>query len=275
MTERPEDVRRRLSAIDEIGEVVGALRAIAAGHAAGAKGALAAISSYEAKVTGALVRLAAPQMPAESAGPGIVIVVGAAQGFCGAYPQRLVEATRTHTPAGAGLMVIGQRSAAMLSDVGITPSWSAELPASPAHVPDLASQLTDELIDRSETFPGPIHTVTGRDLPGQPVEMRRLWPPEPPERRDRAAAPPLDSPLTTLPPEALARALLAETLFAEVARALMEGLRVENAARVEAMARAQSNLKERRALLSQRYSHARQEQMTTEMIELTIGYDEG
>ncbi|MBL4543589.1 MAG: F0F1 ATP synthase subunit gamma, partial [Rhodobacteraceae bacterium] len=49
----------------------------------------------------------------------------------------------------------------------------------------------------------------------------------------------------------------------------MTGLRVENRARVEAMARAQSNLKTRRTEVDQRYRQARQEQMTTEVIELS------
>jgi F-type H+-transporting ATPase subunit gamma len=44
----------------------------------------------------------------------------------------------------------------------------------------------------------------------------------------------------------------------------------EAQARVEAMARAQSNLRTRRTDVERQYQQARQEQMTTEMIELVV-----
>jgi len=273
MTERPEDIQRRLHAVDEIGEVVGALRAIASGHIAAARGALEAISAYDAEVEQALARLAAPAPGPAAAGPGLLIVIGASQGFCGAYPARLVEAVRRDAPQGAGLLVVGQRSAAMLEDVGLSALWSADLPAAPAQVPMAASDLTDALLERSVTHPGPILTVAGRDLPGQPIETRRIWPPDPGDGAAPAAA--ANPALTTLPPDALIRRLLGEALFAAVARALMEGFRAENQARVEAMARAEGNLKTRRAELQRRFRQARQEQMTTEVIELSMGIGEG
>ena len=64
--------------------------------------------------------------------------------------------------------------------------------------------------------------------------------------------------------------LLQEALFAAVALALMQGMAAEAEARVEAMARAQTNLRARRTEVEQSYLRARQEQMTTEVIELTV-----
>jgi F-type H+-transporting ATPase subunit gamma len=269
MTERLEDIRRHRAVIDEIGEVVSALRAIAAAHSAEAQTALDAISVYEGHVASALTRLAVPVPPTETEGSGLTVVVGAAQGFCGGYPARVAEAAHTLVRRGSGLLVIGQRTNAMLSQAGITPVWSADLPAAPRFVPALASQVSDALLDLGERFPGPISALSGADAPGLPIESRAIWPPEPydPEGTDRATMPPL----TTLPTAELLRGLLAETLFAEVARTIMQGLRLENRARVEAMARAQSNLKTRRAEVDQRYRQARQEQMTTEVIELSLG----
>jgi len=269
MTERLEDVRRRRAVIDEIGEVVGALRAIAAAHSTEGQSALDAISLYEGHVASALARLAVPVASPEAQGPGLTLVVGAAQGFCGGYPARVAEAAKRQVPGQGGLIVIGQRTEAMLVGAGIVPAWSADLPAAPRFVPALASEVTDTLMDLGQRFPGPIMAMSGTDAPGLPVETRRIWPPEP---RDEPSPPGVAAPpLTTLPTAELLRGLLSETLFAEVARTIMQGLRIENRARVEAMARAQSNLKIRRAEVDQRYRQARQEQMTTEVIELSMG----
>ncbi|MEQ9462457.1 MAG: F0F1 ATP synthase subunit gamma [Haliea sp.] len=270
MTERLEDVRRHLAAIDDIGEVVGALRAIAAAHSADARFGLEAISDYEAKVSEAFVRLAAPVAEAAVDGPGLVIVVGAAQGFSGGYPARIAEAAQQLSPPGAGLLVIGQRTLDILAVAGINPLWSADLPATASIVPALASEVTDALLEFGYRYPGPIVAISGSDGPGLPIDRRRLWPPE---RTETSAQPtfPTAPPLTTLPITTLLRGLLSEMLFAEVARTLMRGLRIENRARIEAMARAQANLKTRRTNVAQRYRQARQEQMTTEVIELSMG----
>ncbi|WP_028028453.1 F0F1 ATP synthase subunit gamma [Gemmobacter nectariphilus] len=266
MTQRPEDIQRRLSGIEDLTEVVGALRAIASGHVAGARGALAAILAYESQVGAALDRLAVAG-PVAAEGPGLVVVIGAAQGFCGGYPARVAEAAQALAP-GAGVLVVGQRTVAMLDGVGLTVLFTADLPASPAQVPDLASRLTDRLLAEAPRFPGPIRTLSGQDSPGQPVQLRRIWPPDPSDQPQAVAAP-----LTTLPRAGLVEALLAERLFATLARTVMEGLRAENQARVEAMARASSNLKDRRAEMQHLFRQARQEQMTTELIELTAGQE--
>lgn len=271
MTERPDLLQRRLTAINEIGEVVGALRAMASGNAAAARGTLAALAAYEAQVRAALVRLAAPVAGSHPSGPGLVLLIGAAQGFCGAYPLRLAEAARDLVPAGAGLLVVGQRTVALLAEGGITPRFTADLPATPADIPALASRITDAIVTLTAAHPGPIATLSGRDEPGLPIALHPIWPPAGSDRPPRDIVPPL----TTLPAPDLARLLLMELLFAAIARALSEGLRVENLARIEAMARAEAHIKDRRLAVEQRQRQARQEAMTTELIELAAGRQRG
>lgn len=271
MTERLEEVRKRRAVIGEIGEVVGALRAIAAARANEAESAVEAIELYEESVTAAFARLALPVAAPAEEGAGLLLVIGAAQGFCGAYPARLIEALHKEGPAEAGLVVIGQRTGDMLADEGIDPLWSGDLPAAPQFVPDLASAVTDALVELGPEHPGPVRVLSGRDQPGLPIAIRQIWPPAPDSGDGSAPALPRTPPLTTMPMPELLRGLLTETLFAEVARAIMQGLQAENRARVEAMTRAQSNLKERRTEVEQKYRQARQEEMTTEVIELSAG----
>ena len=75
--------------------------------------------------------------------------------------------------------------------------------------------------------------------------------------------------LTTLDPAPLVAALVEEYVFTELCDALMLGFAAENAARAAAMARARSNVREREAELEDAFRRARQEQMTTEIIEVT------
>lgn len=263
MNTRPEQIQRRLSGLDDIGQVVGALRAMASGNAAAARGAMQAVQHYQATIQQALLRvLPAPLVCTQ--GPGLVLVIGAAQGFSGGYPASIAAAAQTAAETGAGLMVLGQRSLSMLPPATRARIlYSAALPAHLAQVPALASHITDQLDALGARHPGPVMLVAGRDLPGQPVQTRRLWPPE--------ASPPATGPqpLTNLCPTALTGALLTEALFASVALALTESYRAENQARFEAMARAQTHLRDKRAAVLRDFQQARQEQMTTEMIELS------
>ena len=264
MTDRPEDIQRRLSGLDEIGQVVGALRAVASGQSNAAQGAVAAIRSYADTVTGALARVMTA-VPAPPSGPGLVLVIGAAQGFSGAYPDRIAAAVLATWRPGAGLLVLGGRTLSMLDGPARQAiRWSDELPSHIGQIPALASRVTDAMLPLTAQFPGPVTLVSGRDQPGQPATATPLWPPSvTPDTR-----PP---PLTTLPPADLAAALLAEALFASITLALTEGYRAENQARFEAMARAQSNLRSKRVEVQALYQQARQDQMTNEMIELATG----
>lgn len=266
MTQRPEDIQRRLKGLGEIGDVVGALRAIASGHANSARGSIDAISAYAGTVSHALssaLALTAPPPPPE--GPGLLFVVGAAQGFCGAYSSRIAEAASNALEAGTGLLVVGHRTSETLRLDGHTSLWSADLPGHASAIPDLASRVTDKLIDLSKEYPGPIRALTGSRHAGAPPMLQTLLPLAPPEL-GRALLPPI----LTLPPSALLTGLLQEALFASVAHTLIEGLEAESLARVDAMARAQNNLRSRLSEVQQSYRQARQEQMTTEMIELSL-----
>ncbi|MCB2109675.1 MAG: F0F1 ATP synthase subunit gamma [Defluviimonas sp.] len=266
MTDRPEQVQRRMAGLDEIGQVVGALRAIAAAQASATRGMGGAIATYSATIASALGTIVAAAGPAPAPrGPGLLLVVGAAQGFSGAYPARIAEALRDLGDHGAGVVAVGRRTVAMLEDSGCALQWSADLPGHPAGVPALAGEIADRLIGLSAAFPGPIRALLGAPRAERGAELRRMFPPDP-DGSDTAAA----LPLTTMPLTDLMTGLLQEALFAAVALALMQGMAAEAEARVEAMARAQTNLRARRTEVEQSYLRARQEQMTTEVIELTV-----
>ena len=261
MTERLEDVERHRAIIEDIADVVGALRAIASGQMAEAQSALDAIMRYEAQILTAITQLTG-MMP-DVSGDGITIIIGASQGFCGGYPARIADATSAL--GGGGIVVIGKRSEQMMRDLGRVPDWSADMPSSARFIPDLASAVTDQVLQLGDRHSGPIRTLSGEDRAGLPIVQKQIWPVSMPSRQ---SAP---MPLTNLPVDQLIKGMLSEVLFVQIARAIMQGFYIENRARSDAMARAQSNLKTKRAEVEQRYRQARQEQMTNEVIELSAG----
>ncbi|MEZ6002209.1 F0F1 ATP synthase subunit gamma [Hyphomonas sp.] len=265
MSQRPEEIQHRLRSLDEIGDVVGALRAIASSHASSAETAMQAIAAYAGTVTHALaISIAAAAPHVEPEGPGLLLVVGAAQGFCGGYPEHIEKMAQSTLQPGMGLVVVGARTADMLNAAGLSVLWSDDLPGHPAAIPALASRTTDVLVEQSAHFPGPIRALTGTPHGGHAAVVSRLFPPEPTEGVTSQVPP-----LMTLPAADLLTGLLQEALFARVAHVMMQGAETEARARVEAMARAQNNLRTRRTEVEQAYQQARQEQMTTEMIELS------
>ena len=78
-------------------------------------------------------------------------------------------------------------------------------------------------------------------------------------------------PLTTLPPAYLLEQLTAEYVFAQICEAAMHAFESENEARMMAMASAKSNIGTKLATLQQRERQLRQEEITTEIVELAAG----
>lgn len=272
---RPEEIQERIGNIRQIDSIVSTLRAIAAAHQVEARAHLDAIRAHEATVAEALsVALAAlSEVPQETAvpGPGLAIVVGATLGFCGGYADRLAEAARAETARGARLMVVGARTAAALG-ADAPPVWTGDMVAHAREIPAFAGRLADALFAEVLRSPGLAVRIVfadpaERDLP---LVTRQLFP------FDFTRFPPWTGApvLTMLAAPPLVAALVEEYVFTEVCEALMLGFAAENAARVAAMARARSNVRERQAELEGAFRRARQDQMTTEVIEVTSSVPE-
>ncbi|MGP3698952.1 F0F1 ATP synthase subunit gamma [Rhodobacter sp. NSM] len=268
---RPEEVRDRLANVGEIGSVISTLQALAAAHQREAQSHLTAIRAQEAVVAGTLsaaLALAGAAPEDGRTGDGITVVIGAAQGFSGLYGERLAEAGLAAAASGHEIMAIGGRTVGVLRDRGATPGWSAEMAPHVPGVPGLASRLADAVFARLLERPhAAVHVAFCDPKDTSLVQTRRLFPFDfsrfPVERRSL--------PMVTLPPADLLAALIEEYVFTELCEVLMLGFAAENAARAEAMARAQTSVKRISADLKREWQQARQEQMTTEILELVSG----
>lgn len=265
---RPEEIRDRLANVHQIGSIISTLRAIAAAHQAEAKAHLQAIRAQEAAVAEALSVALALGGPngAGAPAPGITIVIGAAQGFSGTYGERMAEAAQAAVRAGDRLMVVGSRTLGALADQGLAPDWSAEMAPHAPEVPPLAIRMTDALFERLAEAPEASVQMIHADPDdiGAGPQDRSLFPFDtsrfPPDARP--------APMLNLPAQSLIASLIEEYVFTEICEGLMLGFAAENAARAEAMGRAQSAVKRISGDLRQGFQRVRQEQMTTEIVEL-------
>ncbi|MCP1335066.1 F0F1 ATP synthase subunit gamma [Futiania mangrovi] len=267
---RPEDIQQRIGNIGQIESIVSTLRAIAAAHQAETRTHLEAIRKQEGTVASALSAVLGTMLDVPAAGQpdaALSIVVGASQGFCGAHADRLADAAAAERAGGAQLMIIGARTLAAFGEE--EPFWYADMVAHAPEVPGLASRLADALFAHLAQAPGKAVHILFADpaAPAEPPVRRRLFPFDfgrfPPERERQ--------PLTNLAPAPLLAALVEEYVFTELCEALMLAFAAENAARAEAMARAQSNVRRMAKDLRTEFQQARQEQMTEEIIEVSGG----
>lgn len=269
MTARLREVETRIAGMRQLHSLVGAMRGIAAARAQQARAALAGTRAYGRIVADALAdayALAADgQAPTRPDGHPALIVFGAEHGFAGAFSERVLAAAGK--PAGP-IFLVGSRAVIAAEEAGWQPAWTTPMASGIGAVSSVAGRIAEEVYARFST--GSIGTVeimfaqlTGASR--SEVVRKRLLPPE---RLHKPAGP---KPLANLPPVLLAERLLSEFVLAELAQAAMESFAAENAARLETMAAARGNIDEKLAALEASYRQVRQEDITSELIDLVAG----
>ena len=271
MTARLRDVETRIAAMRQLRSLVGAMRGIAAARAQQARAALTGTRAYGqivgdalADAYGLVVDGPLRTQPAEPLG---LIVFGAEHGFAGAFSERVLAAARK--PSGP-LFVVGSRAVIAAEELGWKPAWTTPMASGIAAVSGVAGRIADEVYTRfSNGTVGTVDLLFTQLTAGTRFEVvrKRLLPPDPAPLRQ----PPGPRPLTNLPPPRLAERLLGEFVLAVLAQAAMESFATENAARLETMAAARSNIDAKLLTLEAAYRQVRQEDITAELIDLVAG----
>lgn len=272
-----ESLKDRIANIGQIDGVVVAMRAMAAAHAQEARRHLRAIREHEETVARSMAEAMslAPEMtpdrePEGGAVKHLRIVVGAAQGFSGMHNERIVTGALALDDENEArtYLLIGQRCISEFATRGHDPVWSANMVAHAVDVPALASRIVDALFARIDS--GEAHRVSvvfaDPAAPDAGLTVRQLMPFD---FGRIALAPRPVPPLTMIAPEKLIVQLVEEYVFTEICEALMLGFAAENDARMEAMTRARANVKQIAQELQRKFHQVRQEQTTTEIIELS------
>lgn len=287
---RLAEIERHVASMEELQRIVGAMRAIASMRMQEAVRALASVREYGDALAAALddalaitsdearrggrdgagstdaARAFAPRR-----GHRAVVLFASEHGFVGGFNQRLIDAVESDLTATDALMIVGTRGAALAVERGHVAAWEHPLATRLTGIPEtvrlleeaLLPRITNDEIVRAEI----VFSRHGRN--GElAIERRRLFPLElGAARRDRRASPPLHD----LPAPELLEKLTAEYMLAQLTEAGTEALAAENAARFAAMESARDNVGRKLEALRLDASRARQEEVTTELLDLITG----
>ncbi len=276
MAERLTDIVTQIQNVRQLEAVVTAMRGIAASRAQKGRSLLAGIAAYTAVVSRsigqALTLLPADMMtsaPLRHAKRGLILFC-AEQGFAGAFSERVLDAAADDLGSSVNL-VIGTRGAVVTNERGLIPAWSAPMATNVDAIPSFANRLADTLYDYvARGAIAQVDVLFSRAVPGSGIEI------------DRHSLLPIDFgrfvrpvekqvPLTTFAPQLLLERLAVEYVYAQLCEAAMHAFEAENEARMMAMASAKTNIESKLVGLSQRERQLRQEEITTEIVELATG----
>ena len=274
MAERLADIVAQIQNVHQLGAVVTAMRGIAASRAQKSRSLLAGVDAYSDVVSSAIGQ-ALNLLPADvtAAKPlsraklGLILFC-AEQGFAGAFSERVLDAAGD--VGDATVLLVGTRGVSAASERGLKHAWSTPMAAHVEAIPSFANRVAEALYDFvARGAVANVELLFSRSVSGAirvdrhsllPIDFRRF-------------ARPIEeqAPLTTLGPELLLERLAAEYVFAQLCEAALHAFEAENEARMLAMASAKTNIETKLAGLSQRERQLRQEEITTEIVELAAG----
>jgi F-type H+-transporting ATPase subunit gamma len=276
MGERLPDIVTQIQNVRQLEAVVTAMRGIAASRAQKARSLLAGVEAYSDVISRAigqalsLLPLDAPiAAPRRRAKPGLILFC-AEQGFAGAFSERVLDAAARKFD-GATVFIVGTRGATVAHEQGIEPAWSQPMAAHVDAIPSFANRLADALYGYVATG-----AMTEVDIlfprsatsSGIQVDRHSLLPID----FDRFGRPKQNqAPLISFSPHALLEQLAPEYVYAQLCEAAMHAFAAENEARMIAMLAAKTNIETELAALSRRERQLRQQEITTEVVELAAG----
>jgi F-type H+-transporting ATPase subunit gamma len=273
---RLAEVEAHIAGIGELLDIIGAMRSLASMRMQEAHRVLPDIRRYAetmaAAIAGALLLMPEPgSVRARATGRQALVLCTAEHGFVGGFNERVFEAVQGALGQDDALFVLGSRGALVAQERRRPTVWAHPMATRPEGVPEIVSLLTVELyrwIARGELARVEVMFARHRQSSGTTIERRLLFPVD---LTAFAGTPPRQPPLHNLPPSILLEKLVADYVFALLSESAVEGLAAENAARFAAMDAAHDNVSKKLEQLRQDARQARQDEITTELLDLVTG----
>lgn len=278
-------IQAQIGSMDQLLGVVGAMRSLAAVRMQQAQRALPGIQRYTEQIASGLASSEAilrhshrvvDDMGARGARrvrPAIVLVTSE-HGFVAGYNDKLLETFENVRSNDDAVFMVGTRGLVMAAERGIEPTWSCPMVTRCEGATDLVRRVSSELYSRlGQGVIGTVdvvHSLMGPAGRTSHVSRQRVFPVD---MKAMSRREPKRSPLSTLDPAELHSRMVNEYVFALLMRAIVEAVVSENATRFSAMQAARENIVEKLRHLRQTESLLRQEEITSELLELSTGTD--
>ena len=286
MVERLAEIQARIANLGDLQDIMGAMRALAAMRLSQAQNALPGVRRYTEVVDFALARGLALTGGGRFGGGDVeggqgrgrlaVVAFTSEHGFAGAYNEHVLEqaAGLIGGPSNAGvghrLLVVGSRGRVKAEERGCDVAYGQPMATHIDGVVDTVLRCTDEIYRRlARDGVERVTLVYGRNISGAQwkVEVEPVLPfkPELHQRLEVAA------PMVYLDADDLFDKVVEEFVFTKLMRAAMESFASENGARLTAMEAAHDNIETKLESLNQQARQQRQEEITTELLDVVIG----
>lgn len=227
------------------------------------------------QVSAATPMTASPLLrPGSTSKPACVVVFGSDRGLCGAFNAALVSELQTFVAkrgeSEVALWVMGRIVERRARRLGLTVERSFAQPSAAGRrgrMREIAQASISSFVDRRIREVYLLYSWFRAGLRHDPVLERILPAPFSTGNAERGA--------TTFEPDAetVLSDLLPEFVHASMDHAFLNSIGAENAARQRAMSRAARNAQDMLSELTRSYRRLRQEDITTEMMELARGGD--
>jgi F-type H+-transporting ATPase subunit gamma len=272
------EIEAHILSMGELLDIVGAMRSLASMRVQEAQRALPAIRRYAqtmAEAIGAaLLLLPEPTSVSYAATARQALVLCTAEhGFVAGFNERVLDAAETFFKSNDALFVIGSRGAASARERGWPMAWVHPMATRPEGVPETIRHLTAELyawLARAELARIEVMFASHRHSTGTTIERKLLFPVD---LKSLTLGQPQLSPLHNLAPATLLEKLIADYVFGLLTEAAIEAIAAENAARFAAMNSARENVSKKLEQLRQDARQARQDEITTELLDLITGIE--
>ncbi|CAK0759227.1 ATP synthase gamma chain [Azospirillaceae bacterium] len=277
MVERLAELQARITNLGELQDIMGAMRALAAMRLQQAQNALPGIRRYTEVLNGALARglllvqdSAGSSLGRRRGGRQAVVAFTSEHGFAGAYNEHVLDRAAEALEEGDRLAIIGTRGRIKAEERGLAVVHWQPMTTHIDGVRDTAMRLIETLFQLlSREGLERVTLVYGRNSAGAAwtVEVEPVLPFDPTlYRRPDAVVP-----MVYLDPEVLFDHLVEEFVFTRLMHAGMESFASENGARLAAMEAAHDNIETKLETLTQNARQQRQEEITTELLDVVIG----
>jgi F-type H+-transporting ATPase subunit gamma len=273
---RLAEVEAHIATMGELLDIVGAMRSLASMRVQEAHRALPDIRRYAetmaAAIGAALLLLPeAGPLGRTATGRRALVLCTAEHGFVSGFNERVLDAAAKLLAPDDALFILGSRGAALAEERGQPAVWTHPMATRPEGVPETIRHLTAELyvwIARGDLARVEVMFACHRQGSGTTIEQNLLLPVD---LTSFAAGQPRLPPLHNLPPAVLLEKLMADYIFGLLTEAAIEALASENAARFAAMESAHENVSKKLEELRQDARQARQDEITTELLDLVTG----
>jgi len=275
---RLTEVEAHILSMGELLDIVGAMRSLASMRVQEAQRALPGIRRY-AETMAAAIGAALLLLPESGAisrtatARRALVLCTAEHAFVGGFNERILDAAEKLLASDDALLVLGSRGAAAARERGRPMMWVYPMATRPEGVPQTIRHLTAELygwIARGDLARIEVMFARRRQDTGTTIERKLLFPVD---LTLFALAQPRLPPLHNLPPHTLLEKLIADYVFGLLTEAAIEALASENGARFAAMDSAHENVSKKLEELRQDARQARQDEITTELLDLVTGVE--